>query len=94
MSACIDSAGHAIACGQVARAFDGRSGRRGKWQGRTAGGRLGPLPVCAAVRERKTARVTDHARGQCGPDSAGEKAPVTANRQARVDRLLDGFETL
>ena len=97
---------------------------------RTAEG-LGMLPVRTVMRERKTVRVTGHARGyeihmgetsgatddggrvwgtyvhglfdddnfrhdwldraraQCGLAPAREKAPVTANRQARIDRWAD-----
>jgi adenosylcobyric acid synthase len=97
---------------------------------RTAEG-LGLLPVRTVMRESKTVRVTDHARGyeihmgetsgatnhrgrvwgtyvhglfdddafrhgfldraraQCGLAPAREKAPVTANRQARIDRWAD-----
>jgi adenosylcobyric acid synthase len=102
--------------------------------GRMAAG-LGMLPVRTVMRERKTVRVTEHARGyeihmgetsaasdvaanesgrvwgtyvhglfdddtfrhefldraraECGLAAAREKAQVTANRQARIDRWAD-----
>jgi adenosylcobyric acid synthase len=110
--------------------IDDPSGVENGGVARTAEG-LGLLQVRTVMRERKTVRVTEHARGyeihmgetsgainnggrvwgtyvhglfdddafrhrfldrvraQCGLAPAREKAPVTANRQARIDRWAD-----